>query len=51
MEGVLVRTYHSSDFDEVWYLHNLALNAVGTHAGNGPWDDDLKNIEEVYLIN
>jgi ribosomal protein S18 acetylase RimI-like enzyme len=33
----------------VWELHNLALNQVGAHAGNGPWDDDLHNIDEVYL--
>jgi GNAT superfamily N-acetyltransferase len=30
-------------------LHNLALEEVGAHAGNGPWDEDLHSIERVYL--
>ena len=30
-------------------MHDLALRAVGAHAGEGPWDDDLGRIEEVYL--
>ncbi len=28
---------------------NEALDDVGAHAGNGPWDDDLHHIEDVYL--
>jgi ribosomal protein S18 acetylase RimI-like enzyme len=49
MEGLHVRTYQKSDVDDVWALHNLALTSVGAHAGRGPWDDDLKNIEAAYL--
>jgi GNAT superfamily N-acetyltransferase len=30
-------------------LHNEALNEVGAHLGSGPWDDDLDDIEGVYL--
>lgn len=44
-----IRTYRSSDRAAVWELHNLALNEVGAHGGNGPWDDDLHSIERVYL--
>ena len=33
----------------MWELHNLALNQVGAHLGNGPWDADLHSIEENYL--
>ena len=44
-----VRRYITSDHDAVWDLHNLALNEVGAHAGNGPWDDDLHRIETEYL--
>lgn len=44
-----IRRYRLSDHDAVWELHNLALNQVGAHAGNGPWDDDLHHIETVYL--
>jgi GNAT superfamily N-acetyltransferase len=30
-------------------LHDDALNEVGAHLGTGPWDDDLDDIEGVYL--
>ena len=44
-----LRRYCKEDHDEVWDLHNTALNEISAHAGNGPWDDDLHKIEEVYL--
>lgn len=44
-----VRRYRASDHDAIWDLHNVALNEVGAHAGNGPWDDDLHRIESEYL--
>ncbi len=44
-----VRRYRPSDHDPVWELHNFALNEVGAHAGNGPWDDDLHSIEAEYF--
>ena len=44
-----IRRYHAADHDVVWNLHNLALTTAEAHAGNGPWDDDLHHIEEVYL--
>ncbi len=44
-----VRRYRASDHDAVWELHNIALNEVGAHAGNGPWDDDLHRIEDEYI--
>ena len=44
-----LRQYRKEDHDEVWDLHNTALNEISAHAGNGPWDDDLHKIEEVYL--
>src|SRR6266568_4704196 len=46
-----LRQYRPTDHDEVWNLHNVALWQVGAHAGNGPWDNDLHKIEEVYLNN
>ena len=27
---------------------NKTLEAAGVHAGKGPWDDDMHNIETVY---
>ena len=44
-----LRQYREEDHDDVWNLHNIALNEIGAHAGNGPWDDDLHKIEEVYI--
>lgn len=46
-----IRRYQSADSDIVWELHNAALAPTGAHLGNGPWDDDLRNIEQVYLQN
>ncbi|MFW6162453.1 MAG: GNAT family N-acetyltransferase [Planctomycetota bacterium] len=46
-----VRRYRAADHDAVWAVHNLALHQVGAHVGNGPWDDDLHHIEEVYFAN
>ncbi len=46
-----IRPFKPSDAEAVWELHNLALQETGAHLGNGPWDDDLKNIPEVYKQN
>ena len=51
MEPLRIRRYEERDHDAVWDLHNLALNEVGAHAGNGPWDDDLHAIERLYLAD
>ena len=44
-----IRRYREADHDAVFALHNLALDQVGAHAGNGPWDDDLHHVRELYL--
>ena len=44
-----VRRYQAADHDAAFALHNLALRQVGAHVGNGPWDDDLHHVEELYL--
>ena len=46
-----IRRYTDADHDDVWNLHILGLQQVGAYLGNGPWDDDLHNIECVYLNN
>jgi ribosomal protein S18 acetylase RimI-like enzyme len=46
-----IRRYESSDHDDVWNLHVLGLQHVGAYLGNGPWDNDLHTIEQVYLHN
>ena len=44
-----IRPYRESDQEEVWTLHNIALEGTGAHAGNGPWDDDLHHVRDVDL--
>lgn len=49
MTDLLIRQYQAEDKAVVWQLHELALDAVGTNLGPGPWNDDLEQIETVYL--
>jgi GNAT superfamily N-acetyltransferase len=44
-----IRRYRPPDKHAVRRLHDDALNEVGAHLGAGPWDDDLDDIEGVYL--
>jgi GNAT superfamily N-acetyltransferase len=44
-----LRRYEPGDFEQVNALHVRALVEVGAYLGEGPWDDDLRRIEEVYL--
>ena len=46
---IKIRQYQDADQDAVWALHNAALISTGAHAGNGPWDDDLNHVQDVYL--
>jgi len=47
--SIHIRRYEPADHDAVWALHNLALNRVNAHGGNGAWDNDLYHVGEVYL--
>ena len=44
-----IRRYAPGDKYAVRRLHDDALNEVGAHLGRGPWDEDLDEIEGVYL--
>lgn len=46
-----VRRYQANDYDLVWTLHRVALQQVGAYLGDGPWNDDLRDIENHYLRN
>ncbi len=46
-----IRRYGPQDKEVVRRLHDHALNEVGAHLGRGPWDEDLDEIEAVYLEN
>ncbi len=48
-EALSIRRYEPRDREAVWNLHNVALRDAGAHLGNGEWDDDLRDIEGVYL--
>ncbi|MDQ3387615.1 MAG: GNAT family N-acetyltransferase, partial [Actinomycetota bacterium] len=50
-EGLHIRRYELDDHEAIWNLRNEALNDVGAHLGNGPWHEDLHDIENVYLEN
>jgi len=44
-----IRSYQPSDYDAVWDLHVLPMIQVGAYLGDGPWDDDLRDIPGAYL--
>jgi GNAT superfamily N-acetyltransferase len=48
-EPLHIRRYEPGDKRAVRRLHDEALNEVGAHLGSGPWDEDLDEIEGVYL--
>ncbi|MBA2376914.1 MAG: GNAT family N-acetyltransferase [Actinomycetota bacterium] len=48
-DALFVRRHEPRDSEATWNLHNAALHTVGAHLGNGEWDDDLHDIEGVYL--
>jgi len=45
-----IRRYIAEDRQAVWDLHVEALRALGAYAGDGPWNNDLRRIEEAYLV-
>lgn len=44
-----IRRFQFRDTDEVWRLHLAGLEQMGADAGRGPWDDDLRDVEQTYL--
>lgn len=44
-----IRRYGPADRSAVRRLHDDALNEIGAHLGRGHWDEDLDEIEGVYL--
>lgn len=46
---VKIRPYQKGDEFEIWKIHNDVLREVDAHPGNGPWDEDLKDIEASYF--
>jgi len=48
-ESLRIRRYEPSDKHAIRRLHDDALNEVGAHLGTGPWDEDLDDVQSVYL--
>ncbi len=44
-----IRRYQPNDAAIVWELHNLGLQLMGAHLGNGSRDADVLAVEEYYL--
>ena len=51
MIDLTFRSYQSSDHEQVMQLHKEALLHSNAYTGEGPWDDDLLDIENHYLNN
>ena len=46
-----INKFNNKDLKQVLDLHRKAMEIIGTYKGEGPWDDDLKDIENHYLNN
>jgi GNAT superfamily N-acetyltransferase len=44
-----IRRFIASDAPEAWELHKVGLRQYGIDRGDGPWDDDLRDITSTYL--
>jgi hypothetical protein len=49
--GLKIDRFQRKYFKEVYDLHVEALKSINAYAGEGPWDDDLYDIEKHYLQN
>jgi GNAT superfamily N-acetyltransferase len=50
MTEPLLRRALPTDRDAIIELHYLALRAAGADAGPGPWDDDLEDVLQHYVL-
>jgi len=48
-DEVIFRRFESGDADDVWHLHRAASEDGGARGPEGAWEDDLRNIGEVYI--
>jgi hypothetical protein len=46
-----LRRFEERDAAIVWRLHEDGLRQMDAHAGDGPWDDDLRSVRATYLDN
>ncbi|MBT1515870.1 MULTISPECIES: GNAT family N-acetyltransferase [Bradyrhizobium] len=50
-DEVIFRRFESGDTDDVWHMHRSASEDVGVRGPEGAWEDDLRNIGEVYIAS
>jgi ribosomal protein S18 acetylase RimI-like enzyme len=46
-----IREFQPDDQPAVWELHRIGLQQYGVDFGDGPWDDDLRDIPTAYAQN
>ena len=48
MNDLFIREFGGNDLETVLDLHRKAMEKTGAYRGDGPWDDDLRDIESHY---
>ena len=51
MPNLRIRRYKEKDKNKVFRLHTFALKKATAFCKHGNWDEDFKNIENIYLKN
>jgi ribosomal protein S18 acetylase RimI-like enzyme len=46
---MIIKQYENRYLQQVVSLHKAAMIHAGAYKGDGPWDDDLKDIQKNYL--
>jgi ribosomal protein S18 acetylase RimI-like enzyme len=46
-----IRRWEPSDADAVFELHVRSMKESDSYKGEGPWDDDMKDVDGVYFAN
>jgi len=46
-----IRRYLEQHAEAVWRLHVEGLEGDGAYGGDGPWDDDVRDVTGAYLEN
>jgi ribosomal protein S18 acetylase RimI-like enzyme len=46
---MIIQQFETKYLQDVLLLHKTAMEKVGAYKGDGPWDDDLRDIDKYYL--
>ena len=49
--NLIIRVFNAKDTTDILNIHRKALEAIKHYKGDGPWDDDLKDIPNYYPDN